>query len=79
VVYGDLGKFGHDRDYAGYLRAININDAFIEGVWEYTQPDSFYKGQTLFIITAGPRPEAWHHEELLYHGKIPKAIFKVQV
>ncbi|MFC5046465.1 alkaline phosphatase family protein [Aquimarina hainanensis] len=51
IAYGETDDFAHDGDYEAYLKAAHNTDEMIKQLWEYTQEDSFYKDQTIFIIT----------------------------
>ncbi|MCJ7467927.1 MAG: phosphoglyceromutase [Maribacter sp.] len=60
IAFGETDDFAHDGDYAAYLKSAHSADAFIKGLWEFTQQDPFYKGNTIFIVTTdhgrGTRP-----------------------
>lgn len=71
VAYGDVDHHGHDGNYSSYLEGIKVNDSYIKEIWEYTQGDSFYKDQTLFVITTdhgrGTTPlESWRSHGSAY-------------
>jgi len=51
IAYGETDDFAHDGDYAAYLKSAQNTDALIKELWELTQSDTFYKGNTLFLIT----------------------------
>ncbi len=51
VSYGETDDFAHDGDYQAYLKSAHNTDALIKELWDFTQQDDFYKGQTVFIIT----------------------------
>lgn len=51
ISYGETDDFAHDGDYQAYLKSAHNTDSLIKGIWEFTQQDDFYKGQTVFIIT----------------------------
>ncbi len=51
IAYGETDDFAHDGDYEAYLKSANNTDTLIKHLWEFTQGDSFYKDQTLFIIS----------------------------
>ncbi|MFX0555244.1 phosphoglyceromutase [Maribacter sp. CXY002] len=51
VSYGETDDFAHDGAYDSYLKSANITDRLINELWDFTQNDTFYKDQTLFIIT----------------------------
>jgi len=66
ISYGETDDFAHDGRYDSYLTSAHTTDALIREVWEFTQQDAFYKGNTLFIITTdhgrGTEPlETWKH------------------
>lgn len=51
IAYGETDDFAHDGDYEAYLKSAHNTDALIKEVWNFTQNDSFYKDNTLFIIS----------------------------
>jgi hypothetical protein len=51
IAYGETDDFAHDGDYQAYLRSAHTTDAMIKQLWDFTQKDPFYKGQTVFLIT----------------------------
>ncbi|WP_240315456.1 alkaline phosphatase family protein [Aquimarina longa] len=51
IAYGETDDFAHDGDYAAYLKAAHNTDSLIKELWELTQQDTFYKDNTVFIIT----------------------------
>ncbi len=51
IAYGETDDFAHDGNYEAYLNAAHTTDSFIKELWEFTQSDSFYRGNTTFIIT----------------------------
>ncbi|GLB51311.1 hypothetical protein NBRC110019_03500 [Neptunitalea chrysea] len=66
ISYGETDDFAHDGEYDSYLKSAHRTDAFIKELWNYTQNDPFYKGQTVFIITTdhgrGADPlDTWKH------------------
>ncbi len=66
VSYGETDDFAHDGDYEAYLNAAKNTDGLIEELWNFTQNDSFYKDNTLFLITTdhgrGTQPlDTWKH------------------
>ncbi|MRI01246.1 sulfatase-like hydrolase/transferase [Kriegella sp. EG-1] len=51
IAYGETDDFAHDGEYDAYLKSAHTTDAMIKELWEFTQNDTFYKDNTLFIIT----------------------------
>ena len=51
IAYGETDDFAHDGDYSAYLKSANTTDSMLKELWDFTQNDSFYKGNTVFIIT----------------------------
>ena len=51
IAYGETDDFAHEGHYDAYLKSANTTDAFIKELWNFTQTDSFYKDNTVFIIT----------------------------
>lgn len=66
ISYGETDDFAHDGAYDSYLKSAHNTDALIKELWDFTQQDTFYKDNTLFIITTdhgrGTEPlETWKH------------------
>lgn len=66
ISYGETDDFAHDGEYDAYLHAAKNTDGLIEELWNFTQSDSFYKDNTVFLITTdhgrGTQPlETWKH------------------
>lgn len=51
ISYGETDDFAHDGDYQAYLKSAHNTDYLIKEIWDFTQQDDFYKGQTVFFIT----------------------------
>ncbi|WP_438425667.1 alkaline phosphatase family protein [Aquimarina macrocephali] len=51
IAYGETDDFAHDGDYEAYLKAAHNTDGMIKELWEFTQQDSYYKDNTVFIIS----------------------------
>lgn len=51
IAYGETDDFAHDGDYEAYLKSAHTTDSFINELWNFVESDSFYKGNTTFIIT----------------------------
>ena len=51
IAYGETDDFAHDGDYQAYLNSAHTTDAMIAELWDFTQNDSFYKDNTIFIIS----------------------------
>ncbi|MBP4136917.1 sulfatase-like hydrolase/transferase [Flavobacterium geliluteum] len=54
LVYISLGEtddFAHDGNYQAYLKSANASDGLIQELWNFTQKDSFYKDNTIFIVS----------------------------
>ena len=66
ISYGETDDFAHQGNYQSYLKSATRTDAMLKDLWEFTQQDSFYKGNTIFIITSdhgrGTIPiDNWRH------------------
>lgn len=66
ISYGETDDFAHEGNYNAYLTSANNTDALIQQLWNFTQSDSFYKDNTVFILTTdhgrGTQPvETWKH------------------
>lgn len=64
IAYGETDDFAHDGNYEAYLKSANATDTLIKQLWDFTQKDSFYKNNTIFIISTdhgrGSKPlEQW--------------------
>lgn len=74
IAYGETDDFAHEGHYDAYLKAAKNTDGLIKELWEFTQSDSFYKDNTIFLISTdhgrGTKPlETWKS-----HGsKVPDA------
>ena len=82
IAYGETDDFAHDGDYQAYLKSAHNTDALIKEIWEYTQQDDFYKGQTVFIITTdhgrGTEPlDTWrsHGSDIAGAGSVWMILF----
>ncbi len=82
IAYGETDDFAHDGNYEAYLKSANNTDALIKELWDFTQSDTFYKGNTIFIITTdhgrGTEPlKSWkgHGDEIEGAGSVWLAIF----
>ena len=69
IAYGETDDFAHDGNYEAYLNSAHTTDSFINELWDFTESDSYYKGNTTFIITTdhgrGTKPlDTWRD-----HGK----------
>ncbi|NGP90126.1 LTA synthase family protein [Aliifodinibius halophilus] len=51
IAYGETDDFAHNGNYQAYLESAHSTDAFLNELWNYTQRDPYYKGNTTFIIT----------------------------
>ncbi|TMM59062.1 phosphoglyceromutase [Maribacter algarum] len=51
IAYGETDDFAHEGHYDAYLKSANTTDAFIKELWDFTQKDSFYKDNTVLIIS----------------------------
>ncbi len=79
IAYGETDDFAHDGDYEAYLNAAHNTDNLIKELWEFTQQDSFYKDNTVFIISTdhgrGTNPlDTWKS-----HGKKVKGAGQVWI
>lgn len=64
IAYGETDDFAHDGDYGAYLKSAHTTDMFIKELWDFTQSDSIYRDNTLFLVTTdhgrGTKPlEKW--------------------
>ncbi|HEA23494.1 hypothetical protein LCGC14_1261900 [marine sediment metagenome] len=82
ISYGETDDFAHDGEYDSYLKSAHNTDALIKEVWEFTQNDSFYADNTLFIITTdhgrGTEPlETWkgHGSDVKGAGGVWMVLF----
>ena len=51
IAYGETDDFAHDGNYEAYLKSAQTTDGFIKELWDFVENDSYYKGNTTFIIT----------------------------
>ncbi|MEE9361996.1 MAG: sulfatase-like hydrolase/transferase [Cellulophaga sp.] len=66
IAYGETDDFAHEGEYDAYLKSANNTDSLLKDLWEFTQSDSFYMDNTVFIISSdhgrGTEPiETWKH------------------
>lgn len=66
ISYGETDDFAHEGNYQAYLKSAKRTDAMLKELWEFTQNDSFYKDNTVFVITTdhgrGTEPlDTWKH------------------
>lgn len=64
IAYGETDDFAHDGDYQAYLNAAHNTDGLIKELWQFTQNDPYYGGNTVFIITTDhgrgtDPPDSW--------------------
>lgn len=48
---GETDEWAHEYDYARYLEAAHLADAYLRRLWEYLQSDAQYAGKTTLMIT----------------------------
>ncbi len=70
IGFDETDHFGHEGQYDAYLNTANMEDRFLEDLWNFIQTDPQYKDKTTLIITCdhgrgAKRPAMWRH-----HGKI---------
>lgn len=82
IAYGETDDFAHDGDYEAYLKSAHNTDTLIKELWDFTQKDSFYSDNTLFIISTdhgrGTQPlETWksHGSKIKGAGQVWIAFF----
>ncbi|MGB5369718.1 MAG: alkaline phosphatase family protein, partial [Flavobacteriaceae bacterium] len=82
ISYGETDDFAHDGNYQAYLKSAHNTDAMIRELWDFTQKDPFYKGQTIFIVTTdhgrGTAPlETWkgHGDVVRGAGEVWMVVF----
>ncbi|KVV15120.1 sulfatase-like hydrolase/transferase [Flavobacterium sp. TAB 87] len=93
ISFGETDDFAHDGNYSAYLNSAHATDHLIKKLWEFTQQDSFYKNNTIFIISTdhgrGTEPlEEWRNHDskvkgadqvwLVAFGKDVKVLGEVQ-
>ena len=69
---GETDEFAHRRRYDLYLQQVTAFDKMIAELWYFVQTDSFYRDNTIFIITSdhgrGREPERWSSHGILTPG-----------
>lgn len=70
IGFDETDHFGHEGQYDAYLNTANMEDRFLEDLWNFIQNDAQYKDKTTLIVTCDHgrgtlRPGMWRH-----HGKI---------
>jgi len=48
---GETDEWAHEYDYARYLDAAHLADAYLRRLWEFLQSDEQYAGKTTLMIT----------------------------
>ena len=51
IAYGETDDFAHGGNYQAYLNSAHSTDHFLKELWDYTQSDPYYSGNTTFILT----------------------------
>ena len=79
ISFGETDDFAHGGNYQAYLKSANATDGLIKDLWNFTQKDSFYKDNTIFIISTdhgrGTEPiDHWRS-----HGKKIKGADEVWI
>lgn len=70
IGFDETDDFAHEGKYDAYLNTANMEDRFMEDLWNFIQSDPVYKDKTTLIITCDhgrghKRPGMWRH-----HGKL---------
>ena len=72
IGFGETDEFAHHKRYDLYLQQINKIDRMIGELWSMMQKDTFYKDNTIFIITTdhgrGRSPKTWSYHFPLLPG-----------
>lgn len=86
ISYGETDDFAHEGHYDAYLNAAKNTDGLIKELWEFSQNDSYYKDNTVFLITTdhgrGTNPiETWknHGNEVPDAGEVWFVTFGMDV
>lgn len=70
--FGETDEFGHQKKYDQYLQHINEIDQMIASLWYYVQTDSFYRNNSIFVITTdhgrGNKPDSWYSHSMIRGG-----------
>jgi hypothetical protein len=66
IGFDETDHFAHEGEYDAYLNTANMEDRFIEDLWNFIQTDPQYKDKTTLIITCDhgrghKRPGMWRH------------------
>lgn len=66
IGFDETDHFAHEGEYDAYLNTANMEDRFIEDLWNFIQSDPQYKDKTTLIITCDhgrghKRPGMWRH------------------
>lgn len=69
---GETDEFAHKGRYDYYLQQISNTDKMIAELWYMLQTDSFYRGNSILMITTdhgrGNKPSKWHSHSMLVSG-----------
>lgn len=70
--FGETDEFGHQKKYDQYLQHIYQIDQMLASLWYYVQTDSFYRNNSIFVITTdhgrGNKPATWYSHSMLRGG-----------
>jgi len=77
IGFDETDHFAHEGKYDAYLNTANMEDRFMEDLWNFIQNDPQYKDKTTLIITCdhgrgNKRPGMWRH-----HGKLVKDAHQI--
>jgi hypothetical protein len=65
LMFGETDEWAHMGRYDCYLRAVQLNDAWLARLWKTLQSDPQYAGKTSLVVTTdhgrGATPEDWRN------------------
>ncbi len=68
IGFDETDHFGHAGRYDAYLHTANLEDAFLQDLWNTLQSDTAYAGKTTLIVTCDHGRGKWPKKRWQSHG-----------
>jgi hypothetical protein len=69
IGYGETDEWAHSGRYKAYLNAAHQFDAYVKEIWDFVQTNSFYKNNTVLLLTTDHGRGDTVKEEWTKHNK----------
>jgi hypothetical protein len=69
IGYGETDEWAHSSRYKAYLNAAHQFDAYVKEIWNFVQSSSFYKNNTILMLTTDHGRGHMIKEEWTKHNK----------